>query len=56
MTPALRWGEEEDYTDLYTVSTGMTPALRWAARGVSHFNVSLIVGARVDSVHKPHSL
>ena len=40
-------GGEGDYTyiDSYTVTTRMTPALRWAA--MSHFNVSLIVRDKV---------
>ena len=37
------WGAaERDYTDTYryTVTNGMTPALRWACSNESHFNVS----------------
>ena len=35
--------KEGDYTYHYTVTTRMTPALRWACSDESHFNVSLIV-------------
>ena len=39
-------GEGDYYTYRYTVSTGMTPALRWAS-DESHFNVSLTVRVKV---------
>ena len=37
-----RWGRGRLYTYRYTVTTRMTPVLRWAAHE-SHFNVSLLV-------------
>jgi len=41
------------YTYRYTVTTRMTPALRWAA--MSHFNVSLIVrGSHNKTVSTNH--
>ena len=41
-------GEEEDYyTYRYTVTTGMTPALRRAVTHESQFNVLLIVRDKV---------
>ena len=50
-----RWGKRERlYTYRYTVTTRMTPALRWAAvRAVLMFH--LIAGDKVtiDSVHRP---
>ena len=41
-------GEGDYYTYRYTVTTRMTPALRWAA-DESHFNVSLIARDKVTN-------
>ena len=40
-------GRGRIYTHLYTVTTGMTPALRLMGNDGSHFNVSLIVRDKV---------
>ena len=31
ISPSTRWGGEGNYTQHYTVTTTVTPALRWAA-------------------------
>ena len=45
--------EEGDYTKRYTVTTRMTPALRWAMMRALAFTVSLTVMVKVtrNSVH-----
>ena len=43
-----RWGGRGRlYTYRYTVTTRMTPALRWACSDERHFNVSFIVRDKV---------
>ena len=49
-------GRERLYTYRYTVTTRMTPALRWAAMRAILINVSLIVRDKVARLSTNHSL
>ena len=48
-----RWGKREINTYRYTVTTRMTPALRWAAMGAILMFHNCEGQSHKDSVHKP---